>query len=294
MSQGAFAKLLMDVDSTIDSSSESYSFISETLKQTVELDIDPSIRGTRSRAKERSGVSLKRVGGDITFRPSPTELDKLLPRILGAAESSDTFAVAETLPEFWVALYRVAGAYKYNNCKVGSARFSGSEGQALQLALSIFGKTRTKIEGAFPAVAIDTDSYYSFWQGVLTIDSEVYNFRTFEVGIDNLAEVLFENSVTATTIEAADREVTLTVDTPFGVPAEALQAKIDNAQTVSASLVFTNGGQSLTFTFPALMAADEDPSVSGKSKIRYPISFQALSSGSSKEIVITHDSTPTS
>lgn len=290
MSQGAFAKMLMDSVSPIDTNSEAYAFISESLKQTVELDIDPSIRGTRSRSKERSGLSLKRVGGDITMRPSPTELDRLLPRILGAAESTDSFAVAETLPEFLVSVYRVASTYTYAGCKVGSARFTGQEGQALQLIMSLLGKTRTKSADAFPSVAIDTDSFYTFHQGVLTLNSVAHSFRSFELIVDNMMEVLFENSETATTVEAADRMVSLAVDVPFASAANTLQDAIDEAEDIAASLVFTNEGQSLTFTFPALMAADEDPVVSGKSKIRYPLNFQALQSGSNKEIVVTHDS----
>lgn len=292
MSQGAFAKMLMDATTSFDTESEAYAFISENLRQSVELDIDPSIRGTRSRAKERSGMSLKRVGGDITFRPSPTELDRLLPRMLGAAESTDTFAVAETLPEFSVLINKVAYAYQYDGCKVGTARFTGQESQAIQLALSLFGKTRTKVAtGSFPAVAIDTDTYYSFFQGVLTLDGDPYLFNQFDLLIDNLVEVLFENSVTASTVEAADRNVTLSVNVPFNSASSDLQDAIDNAETIAASLVFTNGGQSLTFTMPALMVPDEDPVVSGKSKIRYPLNFTALSSGSNKEIVVTHDST---
>ncbi|WP_013626603.1 phage tail tube protein [Rubinisphaera brasiliensis] len=291
MSQGSQAKLLMDSVAPIDTNSESYAFISENLKQTVELDIDNSIRGTRSKAVERSGVSLKRVGGNIRMRPSPTELDNLLPRILGATEDSDSFALAETVPEFIVAINKVGSQYTYSGCKVGVATFTGSEGQAVELSLDVVGKTRAKsAAGSFPSVAIDTDTYYTFWQGVLTLDSTEYNFRTFEVKIDNMAEVLFENSVTATTVEAADRMVTLTVDLPYDSDANSFQDDIDNAENISGSLVFTNGNQSLTFTFGALMAADEDPEVSGKSKIRYPISFTALTTGTTKELVVTHDS----
>ncbi|MFG0240457.1 MAG: hypothetical protein ACF8CY_05345 [Gimesia chilikensis] len=83
MSQGSQTAIYMDPTSTIDGDSERYAFESESLKQTVELDIDDSLRGTRSRSKERTGISLKRVGGTINMRPSPAELDNLLPRILG-------------------------------------------------------------------------------------------------------------------------------------------------------------------------------------------------------------------
>jgi hypothetical protein len=289
MSQGYAAKLLMDA-STFDANSEPYAMLSESLKQTVELDIDPSIRGTRSRSVERSGVSLKRVGGAVRMRPSPSELDNLLPRILGAAEDADEFALDESLPEFNMLVQRVGDIFQYNNCKIATARFSASEGQAVELEINVIGKTRTK-EASFPSVAIDTDGYYSFWQGVLTLNSATYPINSFEVNIDNSIEALFENTVTASTIEATDRIVTLSVDTPFTAGASTLQDAIDNGENIAGSLVFTNGNQSLTFTFNALMAADEDPTVGSKNKIRYPITFQALRTGSSLELVVTHDST---
>ncbi len=289
MSQGSQALMLMDTSATFSVASEPYAFLTESLKQSVELNIDESIRGTRSRSKERTGVASKKVGGSISMRPSPAELDKLLPRILGAAESFDSFALAESLPEFWVYVQRDIEKYMYHNCKVGSATFSGSEGQAVQLAMEIFGKTRTKA-GTFPAVALDTDNFYSFHQGVLTVNSVTHNFKTFEVKIDNLMEVLFENSVTATSVEATDRIITLSCDLPYNAAANTLQDAIDNGEKVSGSLVFTNGGQSLTFTFPALINTDEDPVIGGRGKIRYPITLQALQSGTSKELVVTHDS----
>ena len=288
MSQGSQALMLMETSASFTTGSEPYAFLTESLKQKVELDIDPSIRGTRSRSKERTGISSKKVGGSVSMRPSPAELDNLLPRILGAAESVDSFLLAEGLPEFWVYVQRDVEEYMYNNCKVGSATFSSSEGQALELAMEIFGKTRTKA-GTFPTVAQDTDNFYTLSQAVLTVNSVAYAFKSFDLKIDNLMEVLFENSETATSVEATDRIITLSCDLPFETDTNTLQDAIDDGEKVSGTLVFTNGGQSLTFTFAALINSDEDPSVGGRGKIRYPINLQALQSGTTKELVVTHD-----
>ncbi|MFG0240456.1 MAG: phage tail tube protein [Gimesia chilikensis] len=180
--------------------------------------------------------------------------------------------------------------FQYEGCKINKATISGAEGQALKHALDILGKTMTD-GGTAPAVAMDTDTHYAFHQGVFTYNSSTFKIKSVSVVIDNVIEALFENSVTATDVEATDRLVTLSADLQYNSDADTLRQAINNGEKVAGSLVFTNGNQSLTFTFPALIASDEDPVVGGRGKIRYPLNLQALQSGTSKEIVVTHDST---
>src|SRR5580658_1278795 len=96
-SSGVFAKLAMD-PSSITSGSEAYDFNSESLTQHVPLVLGDGISGTRSRLSSRVRQGVFDVGGSITLEPTPVELANLLPRILGAAGSGNTFALAETLP----------------------------------------------------------------------------------------------------------------------------------------------------------------------------------------------------
>ena len=59
----------------------------------------------------------------------------------------------------------------------------------------------------------------------------------------------------------------------------------------AASLVFTNGGYSTTFSFAALQFPDRSPVVPGKTEIPLELHGTARKSGSTSELVVTHDST---
>jgi hypothetical protein len=290
-SQGALAKMGMGAASPV---TEAYEFISENLKRKIKRIYNDGIRGTRSRSKERVADGEIEIAGQITMNPSPAELANLLPRILGAAAVTTTYALAETLPEFYINIDRVAKVFEYAGCKVAKATFSGSRGQPVKLALDIIGKTCTPGDaGTFPALTIDTDVAYVFYQGVLTAEGSAREFDQFQLVIDNMLDKRVMNSQTATSITAQDRLITLACSTPYTSDEIDL---LDNAFTSAAgaagSLVFTNGTESTTFTFANLKDDVEDPEVQGKKEILLPHSFTAYKSGTTKELVVTHDSTP--
>ena len=112
-SMGWAAKMAVDSALPFDASSIPLEFISESFVENEERVDSEGIRGTRSRHGERVHAGLRRVGGSIVLNPSPGELDTLLPYILGAAESTDSFAVADTLPDFQLMIDRVAKVFTY-------------------------------------------------------------------------------------------------------------------------------------------------------------------------------------
>lgn len=300
---GTLAQMLAD-ESTIDTMSTRIALVSESLKASVELIDDPGIRGTRSRSKERVTRGLIRVGGQTVHNPSPTELDAILPWILGTDESTDVFAVADALQEVNIAILRGAsladaGMVTYAGCKAAQATFSGSINNPIQLAIDWVGKTATPADGStFPSVALDTDGVYVFTGGVLTIRGAARRFSEFSLSINNFAEPSFNNNQTAQDIDALDREVLLTFNSPFtGSHGEDLwdtEWDDTNADGAAGSLVFLSNrsGQSLTFTFANLKPAPlDEASVTGKTRVRLPMTYRALMSGSTREIVVTHDST---
>lgn len=293
-SEGAQAQLAMDSAGTaIGSFSEPYDFLSENLKASQERIHSNSIRGTRSRPKERNRQGLRRVSGTITMNPSPTELDNLLPRILGAAEATDTFDVAETLPEFDVLIDRVSKRFNYTSCKVARATFSGSSGQPIQLVLDIVGKDFDNSDTAFPGLTFDTDAMYVFNDSSsgVTLEGSTREIQDFNLVIDNLVEARFRNSNTATDVTAQDRDITLSVTSPFTSSEIALfDDAVDDVDGATGSLVFTNGNQSLTFTFGNLLLMPaETPNVQGKQEIVLPQTYKAYKSGSTADLVVTHD-----
>lgn len=300
---GATAKMLAD-ESNIDTMSTPIAFVRESLIATRELIEDPGIRGTRSRSKERVTRGLIRVGGQTVHQPSPAELDAMLPWLLGADESTDTFALAETLQEVNIAILRgsalaSAGMFTYGACKCGRWEFSGSEGSAIQLSCDWVGKTVTTAAGAsFPSVALDEDGVYIFQGGVLTLEGNTVQFSEFSLSCDNFAEAEFNNSQTATAIDALDRDITLNCNIPWDATEEANQWNVAEGDTLAegaaGSLVFSSNrsGQLLTFTFGNVKPAPlVDPQVGGKQKIRWPSTWKILKSSTTNELVVTHDST---
>lgn len=291
-SMGHQSRLSMAATGTaIGSYTEAYEFRSEALRAAREIVESKGIRGTRSEPIERTRDGLLRVSGTVNFHATGSMLDLVLPRIMGAAESSDVFAVAETLPSFDVLIDRVAKRFVYGGCKVGRAVFRASAGGALELDLDITGKTETVSATAFPSITAPTDPPYIWSDAVCTIEGTARTVTQWELTIDNQINARFSNSQTATDIHTQGRVVTVSLTVPYTSDEVDLYG-IGASGASAATFVLTNGNRSLTFSIPALMIADSSPPVSGPGEILLQLSGTAKSSGSTKELEITNDSTP--
>ena len=109
-----------------------------------------------------------------------------------------------------------------------------------------------------------------------------------ELVIDNSLNARFTNSLSATSITPQDRVITLKTTNPFTSDEVDLYGQ-SNAGA-AGSLVFTNGGMSTTFTFATLQVPDVSPIVGGKQEIPLVLEMTARMSGSTRELVVTHDS----
>lgn len=277
-----------------DSGSEQYEFTSESMRM-VQSHVDSlGVRGTRSRVKDHVRIGQEVVGGSVSLVPTPVELDKWLPRILGAAESSDSFAVSETLPEFGCLFERGADRYIYTGCQVNRAVFTGAPGQLVGMTLDIFGKTEIRSATSFPGTvpAIDTGQPYVFSDSTfqLQADTTATECLGFTITIDNFLERRFANSVTASQIFATDRLVTLEMLLPY--TADEIDLIDQSVAGNSGTLTLTNGGQSTLFTFANLKVPNESPVTPGRPGERTCVlRMSAYMSSSTRELVITHDST---
>lgn len=277
------------VGTAVGSFTEAIEFVSESVKKTGTILDTNGIRGTRSHASERTAEGTYTVAGQITLHPTPAVLDLWLPRILGANESTDTFALADTLPEFDLLIDRVAKRFVYGGCKVNKATFSGSSGQLIQLVLDIIGKTETESDTAFPSITDPTDPPYVFHQGALTLVGSARSFNSFETVVDNLLVTRFSNSQSATAINPGDRIVSFKCETPYTSSETDLynQALLGSA----GSLVFTNGNRSLTFTYGKLQFPANSPVIAGKGEIPLTLDGIARMTGSTRELVVVNDPT---
>jgi hypothetical protein len=274
----------------VGSYTEAYEFRTEGLRAAREIVETSGIRGTRSMPIERTRDGTVRINGTIAFHATPAMLDLLLPRIMGSAEVADLFAVAETLPEFDVLIERVAKRFVYAGCKVARATFRATAGGALELDLEITGKSETVSATAFPTITAPTDPPYIWSDAVCTVEGSARVVTRWELSIDNQLNARFSNSNTATDIHTQGRVVTVSMTVPYTSDEVDLYG-INSSGASGATFVLTNGGRSITFTIGALAVADSSPVVGGPGEILLEMNGIAKSSGSTKELSITSDST---
>jgi Phage tail tube protein len=291
-SMGHQSRLSMAAAGTaIGSYTESIEFVSESMQKRLTILQTAGLRGTRSLPAERTRDGTYSVGGVLRLHATPALLDLLLPRILGAPESADLFALAEALPEFDVLIDRVARRFIYGGCKVGRARFQGRAGGLLEMQLDLLGKTESTSVTAFPAIAAPTDPPYVFQDGTLTLSGVSRKVIEFVLTIDNAVVPRFTNSQAATDLSPTDRVVTLACKTPYTTDETDLYGQ-NVGGAAAAALGFVNGGYATTFTIPKLQFPDTSPTVGGKGEITLQLTGTARKSGSTAELAVTHDSTP--
>lgn len=288
--------LAFDLDGTFDSSSERYEVLpGMSLGATTPLVQSEGMNGSRSRRGEKVVQGQIKVDGDVPFEPTPDDLDLLLPRILGAAESSDVFAVADTLPEFYALVDRVAKVHKYSGCQVGKAVFDFSPGALMKLTLSIVGKAESELNaGSFVAGALSTLQAYILHQLVVNLHGSARQVDRWVMTIDNVPDVEFYNSQTAFSITPADRIVTVATTVPYNTSHADLYTLQKGGTYANGSATATNGNRSFAATLNSLRALDLRSSTIAQRNeaLGLPLTFQAFQTSTTKEIVVNNDSTP--
>ena len=301
-SQGAQARLALDTTGTIDTGSVPVEFLSHTMARTGSILDGGGIRGTRSAPQERSRIGTSTVAGSISMNPSPNFLDEILPLILGGAESTDTFPLAETISSFSLGADLVSDTFRYDGCYINRAVFKGTAQGFITLDLDIIGKTISDLTFDFSTL-IDTglaanDAPYVMSDSVLTLASVNTLMMDWEIEIDNQLDARFTNSLTATSITPQDRIITLRCTTPwssveiplYGNAAHGSGAT-ESTPITDGAMVITNGNMSTTFTFGDLRIDSVTPSIPGKTEVPLNIVARARSTSTTKELVVTHDGT---
>lgn len=282
---------------TFDASSETYDFNGETLQKRGSILHAYTIRGTRSQAKERSRQGPYYVAGVISLPVDVAAMDNWLPRILGANESTDSFALAETLQTFGALMDLGATTHQFKDCYVGRAVFTGEAyngndaPRPLSVELTIMGKSEAT-GTTFPSVSLSTAANTAplmFEDGVITLGGSARDVMKFSLVIDNMLRVRWTNSLTPTCIYPAGRQVSLSVITPYtSTEADLYDQSYAGA---AATLAFTNGNTSLTFSMPALQVPSITPVATGRGEVVLQMSGVARKSGSTAELTVTNDST---
>ncbi|WP_397570661.1 phage tail tube protein [Schlesneria sp. T3-172] len=275
------------------SSSSRLEFVSCDLAETIPIEQDDGLRGTRTRAAERLAQGNIAVGGSIVLEPTPVELETIMPFIMGTASSSGTYALADTLPFLYLLVDYTTKVNTFTT-KVSRATFSASPGRKLQLKLDLvgtvmtIGNAGTFASASIPAMDLTARPWmmYDLGSGV-TINSLTYSIDRFELIIDNMIDPTYMQGQTATDLEPADRIITLGMQTKFTSTEVVLQTDTRAKTGRAASLAFTNGSNILTMTFAQLVAMAESVKIPGRSKLRLPLNYQCYGLSTTKELVVT-------
>jgi hypothetical protein len=286
-------KLAIDDAGTAAASfTTAYEFTSESLAaRRTFLDLS-GFRGSLSHPKERCRVGTYTVGGAISMNPTPTELDGWLKRIMGTAKSGSTFALADVGPmEFAALIDRGSKVLLYDGCKTAKATFSSQAGGPLTLTVDIVGATETiGNSGTFPSITPELADPYVHMDTVLTLGGTAYAAKQVDITVEYQLETdRFLNSLYVTALPCADRKVTVRVMLPWTTDEVALYNQALAGGT--GSVVYTNGGTSVTFSFANLKAMEQTTPTLGSTRgeLTYDLTLTAYTSSTTKELIVTTD-----
>lgn len=285
-SMGHQAKLATDPSSSTVTQPFEYQSCTIGKKATI-LDT-AGIRGTRSHQSDRSRAGVYVVSGQLVMQPTHADLAIWLPRILGAAPSGTTYALAETLPTFYLVEDRVAKVFTYSGCKVNRAVFSGSQGGFLTLTMDIEGLTESVGNaGTFPSLSLTDAGPYIFSDLTLTLQSASREVKDFELTIDNqLVTDRFMNNTTRVNLPEGDRIITLRTTHAYASGNTDLYAQA--LAGAAGTLALAANTKTSSWAFAALQVPDNAPVVQGKGEIPLVLQMIARMTSTTKELIVTH------
>lgn len=239
-------------------------------------------------------------GGPVDFVPRPNDLRWLLPLIFGGSFSGNDLKPAPSSAFFRVGRLDtcVDKLYTFIDCATNVSTLSSADGGALRLNMGIEAcqMSRGASSGWPSGMSLSTIQPFVHSHSVVTIDGDVHRVKNTSITCDNkLILDEFYNSRTRGDFPSDGQVITLSHESPFD-SAEA-EGWLDIVDSVSASVVYTSGGLSLTFTFPALRALIGPPTVGARNtRIRKSITWKATvdSAGTPSDapVLITLDDTP--
>lgn len=243
---GAQSRLLIDTAAPFDDSSVWLEFLSESITQQIPVINSAGIRGTRTHASERNRRGNETVSGTIEFEASRVLLDNILPGALGAAEDTNIFNVAESLPNLFFLIDKGFDICLVSNAKINTITFTGEQSQIVKVTIAIEAESITWGQSwPNPAPTPDVSKPYFFSDASnVTINSSGRQIFSFEVSVDNaLITDQWANQLTrAGLINPSDR----IVNCNLSLPGVAGNASLQNQSAIGGeqiSLVLTNANE---------------------------------------------------
>lgn len=211
--QGALCRMMISASSNF-SSGVWVGFLSETVVENESRINSAGIRGTRTHCSERTRKGPTRPAGTINFEASRILLDNILPAALGAAESSNVFNPAETIPDIYFLIDKGSDIISINEAKIGRLTISAEQNGVVQVSIDIEAESISVGQSWPEAVYPERSIPYLFSDlGDVTVASTAREPTAFSVTIDNVldADTFLNSRYRDETISATDRIVTASI-----------------------------------------------------------------------------------
>ena len=273
---------------------ERFEFVREGVRRRNSIMVPDGIRGTRSESSERARFGVNVIGGPIHMHADSVMLDAWLPRILGANESTNSFALAETLPAFGCLFDRVTEKFEYRDCYVNRALFHGVAGPGvglLDLTVDIMAQseaTGTALPSGVSLSVSAASSPYTHYEGVHTFAGSTREVKEIWIMIHNHLRPRWVNSLNATALCPTRRTVAVRARLPYTSDTKNLYAQAVGGAAGTSVFTSAAGDFSTTFTYGRLQAPAESPVVRGKTEIDIIVDAVARSVSTTKELVVTN------
>ena len=302
-SVGTLSKYALD---TANPPAKAYEYLTFSLgKRSTVLSTD-GIRGTRSHPVERTRTGVYTVSGTISMHPGPSDLDTLLPFIMGqnatgSGNQGSPFVYTPvdkinsyTGASFFIGIDRIAQAHLFSGCQMDRATFRAVQGGFLEMELGIeglaeqTGTVNSLLGAGFPGLVPSLQTPYVLMDATLTYNATAYQFRQVEVTVDNaLKKDRFMNSISRTDLPALDRIVSVSLSLPYTT--DEIPLYDQNATAGNVVITFAIGSQSaLVFQLPAVQFPTQPPETPGREEILLPLNGIARKTGTTVEITITN------
>lgn len=205
------------------------------------------ITGRRPESSSRERQGPRQVAGPLNLFVTPTDLDQILPWIMGGAKSGSNFPLTNYPPTFTLLHYKdsTGGFFEWSGCVVNTATFSATTGGFLNVNLDVMGNDETQPTGITLNSYPDVKSPYVMEDCVLLVNTTAYPFDSFSCTIAQNQDAKFFNNLTPQRYVPGIRKTTVNLSMPLGDTAALYGIAVASATVVAT---FTNGSDSLTIT----------------------------------------------
>lgn len=258
-------------------------FKSNTMKSMQDLIDDQEITGSVDEFNGSVVPGVYRPSGTLVIQPRPDNLALLMQLCMGGTPSGNNIALAATLPSFYMDVkWGTTKARRFATCYVNRWTLSSRKNEKLSLSMEIHAASWTDI--TFPSItaSLSTKPAYAHHQATLSLRTRgsgslvSYKSPEFTLEVNNNLDLdRFENAQARVEMPMNRRQITLSLDSPY-VDATSTFFDIygDSAVTgVDGTLVWANGSDSLTYSFPCGQKPGEGPGINDDTEIRLPFTY---------------------